>query len=79
MPHEFAILMSGTPQAKHCLQAWADACNALVAGKAVKSQRKIMQMPACKEIQIGDAAELLTLPFEQTRRRMKSTNRVRPV
>ena len=79
MPNEFAILMSGTLQAKHCLKAWADACNALVAVKVVKSQGKIMRMPAYEEIQNGDAAELLTSPFDEIRRRMKSMNRARPV
>ena len=38
-----------------------------------------MRMPACEEIQNGDAAELLTSPFDEIRRRMKSMNRARPV
>jgi acetyl esterase/lipase len=42
MPHEFAMLMGGIPQAKHCLKAWANACNAMVAGQVIRSQGKLM-------------------------------------
>lgn len=79
MPHEFALLMSGTPQARHCSKAWADACSAFVEGKVVESQGKIMKMPACEEVQITDVAQLSSLPFDEIRTRMKSSNRRRPL
>ena len=79
MPHEFAILMSRTPQAKHCLAAWADACKKFVEGQVVRSHAILLKMPACEEVEIGDVAELAPLPFDDVRRRMKMQNRGRPV
>ena len=79
MPHEFMILMSRTPQAQHCLRAWADACTALVGGKVVSSRGKMFKMPACEEVEIGNVAELAPLPFDEVRKRMRRRNRERPV
>lgn len=79
MPHEFAVLMSRMPQAKHCLDAWADACIKLVEGQVGRSRAVLFNMPACEEVDIGDVAELAPLPFHEVRRRMKMQNRERPI
>ena len=79
MPHEFMILMSRTPQAQHCLRAWADACTALVGGQVVSSRGKIFKMPACEEVEIDNVAELAPLPIDEVRKRMRRRNCERPV
>ena len=79
MPHEFALLLSKLPQAKHCFDAWADACNKLVEGRVVSSRAVYLNMPNCAEVESSEVAELAPLPFDEVRRRMKMQNDQRPV
>lgn len=79
MPHEFVVLMGKSPQANHCMDAWADACNKLVSGQAFMSRGVVLKMPACEEFETGPVAELAPLPFDEVRRRMKTRNRERPM
>ena len=79
MPHEFALLLSKLPQAKHCFEAWADACNRLVEDQVVRSRAVYLNMPNCAEVESGEVAELAPLPFDEVRRRMKMQNGERPV
>ena len=79
MPHEFVVLMARMPQALHCLNAWADACSTFANGQIVQSRGRILKMPDCEEVEIGNVAELTPLPFDEVRRRMKKRNRERKV
>ena len=79
MPHEFALLLSKLPQAKHCFEAWADACNKLVERQIFQSRAVYLNMPNCEEVESGEVAELAPLPFDEVKRRMKMQNSERPV
>lgn len=79
MPHEFVVLMGKSPQANHCMDAWADACNKLVSGQVFMSRGVVLTIPACEEFETGPVAELAPLPFDEVRRRMKIRNRERPM
>ncbi len=79
MPHEFAILMGRMRQAQHYLKAWADAYTAFASGEVVKSRGRILQMPACEEVEINSVEELAPLPFNDVRRRMRVKNGERPI
>ena len=79
MPHEFAILLGSVPQAKHCFEAWARACEMLGAGKALTEKATVLKMPSCEEVDGGEVVDLAPLPFEEVRRRMREYNSRRPI
>ncbi|KAH8692772.1 Alpha/Beta hydrolase protein [Talaromyces proteolyticus] len=85
MPHDFILIMRMLPQAKHALGLWVRACIDMFESKkgrqtAAKSSAIRWLMPDCKKnIDLGDPRDILPLPFEEVRKKMRAYNVTRPV
>ena len=79
MPHEFVLMLGKLPQAIHCFRAWAEACSGFARGSGIGSRAVVLQMPDCKELDIGNVKDLSQLSLEEVRRRMRKAKLEIPV
>ncbi|PWY81568.1 alpha/beta-hydrolase [Aspergillus sclerotioniger CBS 115572] len=79
MPHEFPLIMSSLPQAKHAFELWARTCKDFAESKPVRSSAVRWLMPDCGKEDLGDPRNLSPLPFTEVRRRMREYNATRSV